>query len=290
MKTFPVILALAWLAFSSASAQVSVELALDQDQFLPGESLPVAVKITNRSGRLLHLGAAADWVTFSVESVDGFVVSKTSEVPVAGEFDLESSQMGTKRVDIMPYFGITKPGRYKVTATLRIKDWSAQTASAPKTFDVINGAKLWSQDFGVPATNGVPEMRKFTLEKASYVRSQMRLYVQVSDAAESRLIRTRELGPTVSFSRPEAQVDRRSLLHVLWQSGAQSFNYCAVDPDGTIVRRENYDDFNTRPRLAVNDNGEVLIIGGIRRSKPGEVPAVQPPVEVPAATPTEPKK
>ena len=39
-----------------------------------------------------------------------------------------------------------KPGRYKVIATLRIKEWSMSLNSAPKYFDVINGAELWSQD------------------------------------------------------------------------------------------------------------------------------------------------
>ena len=283
MKTFPIVLILVSLVFSRASAQVDVEVALQQEQFLAGEALPVAVKITNRSGRQLHLGASADWLTFSIESADGFVVIKNSEVPVVGEFDLESSQMGTKHVDLAPYFVMSKPGRYKIIATLRVKDWSAQTASPAKSIDVISGAKLWSQDFGVPATNGVPEMRKFSLEQANYLHAQMRLYVQLSDVQEARIYKTSSLGQTVSFSRPEAQIDRTSQLHVLWQSGAQSFNYCVVNPDGTVARREIYDDFNTRPRLTVSENGDVLVTGGVRRLKPGEAPAVNPPAETPAA-------
>jgi hypothetical protein len=276
MKTIFLLLAGLLLAVMPATAQITVEVVTDQDQFLPGESLPVAVKITNRSGRQLHLGAEADWLTFSVESADGFVVIKKSEVPVVGAFELESSQEATKRVDLAPSFVLGKPGRYKIVAALRVKELSAQTASAPKTFDIINGAKLWSQEFGVPATNGTPEMRKYTLEQASYLRAQMRLYVQLSDAAESRVIKTRALGPSVSFSRPEAQVDRFSVLHVLWQTGAQSFSYCVVDPGGDFLRREIYDDFNNRPRLTVNESGDVQVIGGVKRAKPGDAEAKAP--------------
>src|SRR5450756_1401845 len=228
MRTFPILLALTLAALSHASAQVTVELAPGQEQFLPGESMVVAAKITNQSGRPLHFGAEANWLTFSVESLDGFVVIKNAEVPVTGEFDLESSQLGTKRVDITPYFSMTRPGRYKVIATLRVKDLSAETASAPKIFDIITGAKLWSQDFGVPATNGVPEMRKFSLEQASYLNSSMRLFVQVGDVADSRVYKTTLLGQAISFSRPEAQVDRKSILHVLWQSGAQGFSLSLI--------------------------------------------------------------
>ena len=60
-----------------------------------------------------------------MESADGFVVIKNAEVPVQGEFDLESSQMGTKRVDLQPYFMLVRPGRcQRITATLRIPQWS----------------------------------------------------------------------------------------------------------------------------------------------------------------------
>ena len=151
-------------------------------------------------------------------------------------------------------------------------------------FDVISGAKLWTQDFGMPGTAGAPEMRRYTLEQASYLRSQMRLYLELSDASEMRIFKTASLGPTVSFSRPESQVDRTSQLHVLWQSGAQAFDYCLISPDGAVLDREIYDDFNTRPKLVVSNNGDVSVVGGVRRPKPGDLPIVRPPVQLPAAT------
>jgi len=287
MKTFLLVLVLAGLTSFRAAAQVSVEITMDQEQFLPSEAVPVAVKITNRSGQQLHLGAAADWLTFSVESTDGFIVIKNAEVPVTGEFDLESSQIGIiKRVDLQPYFQMGRHGRYKVIATLRIKDWSASVNSAPKTFDVVNGAKLWSQDFGVPGvTNSQPEVRKFTLEEANYLRLQLRLYVRVSDQSESQVFKVTTLGQMVSFSDPDAKVDRTSQLHVLWQAGAQVFNYALINANGEVVRQEVYNNAGSRPRLVVNEQGEVSVAGGTRRMKPEElpvVPMVKAPGELPA--------
>lgn len=285
MKTFLA----GWLALllvSRVSAQVSVELSLDQEQFLPSESIPLTVKVTNRSGQQLHLGAEADWLTFSVESTEGFVVIKNAEVPVVGEFDLETSQMATKHVDLQPYFSMTKPGRYKVTATLRIKDWAAQVASLPQRFDVISGALLWSQDFGIPdGTNAAPEVRKYTLEKANYLRDQLRLYVQVSDGAVARVYKVSALGPVVSFTRPEAQVDRSSRLNVLWQTGAQGFSFAIVNPDGTIAQKDTYDNYYSRPRLTVDENGEVVVVGGTKRPTSSELPIVKPPNELPQVAP-----
>lgn len=271
------------LSLLPVSAQVTVEVLLDQTQFLPGESLPVAVRIVNRSGQPLHLGATSDWLTFTVESVDGFNVVKRGDPPVQGEFDLGSSQMATKRVDLAPYFNLTRQGSYRVTATVNIRDWNVAVPSAPQPFDVIEGAELWSQAFGVPlpagVTNALPEIRKYTLEEANYLRSQLRMYVIVTAGTDSRVVKVRPIGPMVSFSRPEAQLDRFSNLHVLYQSGARTFTYTVVSPDGNFVRQEKYDYLNARPRLQADDHGNVTVLGGVRRVMPEDVPLIVSPEE-----------
>src|SRR5690349_896915 len=105
-------LALALLAgvLTPARGQVRVDISLPQEQFLPAETLTAVVRITNRSGQKLSLGAEEDWLTFSVESRNGLVVAKLGDAPVQGEFDLDSSQVATKRVDLAPYFTMTQPG------------------------------------------------------------------------------------------------------------------------------------------------------------------------------------
>ena len=288
MKISLSVLGLALLAFFSASAQVSVEVILDQNQFLPNESVPAEVRITNLSGQTLHLGADPGWLTFDVESEDGFIVVKNADVPDMGAFDVASSQVAVKRVDLQPYFDMTRRGRYQVVATLRIKDWGAEVSSPEKDFDVINGTKLWSQDFGLPMPSGVtnqaPEVREYTLEEANYLSSELRLYVQVSDETESHVFKVFSIGGLVSFSHPETQLDRYSDLHVLWQDGASTFAYVVVSPDGSIVHREVYDYLPVvaRPRLSVDANGDIVVVGGVRRVKPGELPDVIAPDQLAA--------
>jgi hypothetical protein len=275
--------ALGLLAWTRASAQVSVELKPDQDQFLPNEAIRLTVKITNRSGQPLHLGGKPNWLTFNAESEDGPVVVQKGDVPTVDAFDLESSQAGIIHVDIEPYFELARPGRYKVIATMKIPQWSATLASTPIHFDIINGSELWSQDFGVStASSATPDPRKYTLLKANYLREQLRLYVQVTSEFDGHIFQVTPLGPLVSFSSPEEQLDRSSQLHVLWQTGAQSFSYVIVSPGGTVVSRDVYDDFNSRPRLAVNADGDVVVTGGVRRRKPDEL---APPAKLGEATP-----
>ena len=265
---------LAAVALLRASAQVNVELAMDQDQFLPNESVRLAVKIINRSGQTLHLGATPDWLTFSVESEDNAVVIKNSEVPVVEPFDLESSQMATKHVDLQPYFAMGRPGRYKVIATLRIPEWSASMVSAPKHLEIVSGVELWSQDFGVTlAPQTPPEARKYTLIEANYLKQQLQLYLQVSTRDMARVFKVTALGSLVSFAAPEAQVDRVSDLHVLWQTGAQAFSCIIVNPDGAILSRDIYDVTTARAHLALDADGTVVVQGGVRRPKPSDAPA-----------------
>ncbi len=285
MKIALTVLSLATLTLSSVLAQVAVEVTMDQRELLPSEAIPAAVRITNRSGQPLHLGADANWLTFNVESADGFIVVKNSEVPVVKEFDLGSSQVATKHVDLQPYFGLTRPGRYRVTATVRIKDWSEAMTSPALEFYVITGAKIWAQDFGVPvpddATNHTPEVRRYTLEKANYLRTQLRLYVQVSDPAEARVFKVISIGKTVAFGDPDTQLDRFSDLHVLFQSGATLFTYAVVNPDGNLVKQEIYDYVTARPRLSMNDDGTVTVAGGVRRLSDKEIPMVKSPDQLP---------
>ncbi len=288
MRIFLFVFALAFVGLRAA-AQVDVDLVLNQDQFLPNESVPVSVKIINHSGQQVHFGAAPNWLTFSVQSADGFVVVKNAEVPVQGEFDLESSQMATKHVDLQPYFLLTKPGRYKVIATVRIPEWSTQITSPVTAFDVVNGVKLWEQDFGVTsAPNHPPEMRKYVLEEANYLRDQLRLYVSVDDPDSASVFKVTALGAMVSFGQPEAQVDRTGRLHVLWQAGGQTFTYSVVGSEGTVIQQDFYDYYDTRPRLTVDDQGGVTVTGGVRRVKPAEIPVIIPPNQVAPPQPAKP--
>ena len=291
MKIALSILGLALVSLFPAPAQVvTVQVTTEQDQFLPGESLPVTVHIVNSSGQSLHLGADANWLKFSVESRDdSFVVMKNDNPPVVGAFDLGSSEVATKRLDLAPYFAMTHAGRYRVVATVRIPEWGTSVASPAKEFDIIDGAQLWSQDFGLPVPAGVtnqpPVVRKYILEEANYLRHQLRMYVLVSDQSGARILKVSAIGPMVSFSQPEAQLDRASNLHLLYQSGAQSFVYSVVNPDGNITQQEIYDYLGTRPRLAVNGDGVIVVRGGVRRPKPGELPEIKSPAELPAPAP-----
>ncbi|HTV40658.1 MAG TPA: hypothetical protein VMF08_08785 [Candidatus Sulfotelmatobacter sp.] len=271
-------LGLAAVGFNAA-AQLTVDLSLDQQQFLPGEDLPVVVHVTNRSGQLLHLGDTG-WLTFFIQADDGSVVAKKLDPPVTGLFDLNNSDMAIKHVNLGPYFALQRTGTYHVTATVHIGAWNADISSAPQKFDVIDGAELWSQSFGVSdpeMPDQPPRVRRYTLIEANYLKDQLRLYAQVSDEANGSILAVRALGNLISFSQPEAQLDRVSNLHVLCQTAATTFIHSVVSPGGKVIQKEYYDYVNTRPRLGLDNDGNIIVRGGVREPEPGQVPAVKSP-------------
>ncbi len=262
-------------SLSFASAQVTVEITQEQRQFVSGEALKAAVRITNLSGQTLHLGADPDWLTFEIATRDGQVVPKLADAPVTGEFVLDSSKVAVKRVDLAPYFGLSQAGNYQVVATVHLPGWKRELASAPKSFDVIQGVKLWEQEVGVPKapgnSTGEPEIRRYVLQQANYYRGQLRLYVRVTDNY-GKAIRVTPIGPIVSFGRPERQVDKSSSLHLLFQEGASAFNYTVCNLAGEIIAHQTYDYVDSRPRLRVDDEGNISVYGGNRRVTATDVP------------------
>src|SRR5579862_590467 len=99
---------------------ISVQLLLDQEQYLPNETLTVKARISNFSGQTLRLGSDSDWLTFGVEDWRHLPVSRRGNLSTTGEFTLEPSMTATKKVNLAPYFELNQPGRYTITANLRV--------------------------------------------------------------------------------------------------------------------------------------------------------------------------
>ncbi len=268
------------------SAQVTVSVETDQNEFLPGEALPVKARIVNRSGQTLKLGSDNSWLRFSIEARDGYVVMKTGDVPVKQEFTLESSERATVSANLAPYFHLPGPGHYVIRATMVIPEWKQEVTSDPKAFDVIEGSKLWEQEFGVPrgvnSTNTEPEMRHYSLQEANYLHNLM-LYVQVTDSS-GKLNKVFPIGRMLSFSMPDPEVDKVSNLHVLYQDGPRSYSYTVISPDGNVIMRQTYD-VTTRPRLMRDDDGFLAVVGGVRRVTRNDIP---PPESASASKPASP--
>lgn len=268
MKAILLFTAFLALAASSLDAQVIVEVRLEQNQFLRNETLPVKIRVTNRSGLPLKIGESNDWLTFSVMDRDNKVVPQVQDLVVGGKFELPSSESITKTIDISPAYDFSQPGKYRVTAVAQFPQLNLSVGSDPQAFDVVRGAQVWAQVCGVPVPGGAaPHYMRYSLLQAFYVQ-QLRLYVRVADEPEEHFARVVPLGNVVSFAKPEQFIDRSSELHVLFQSGPRSYEYRKLNPLGEVVLNKGYELGTVRPRLKIFEDGRVEVVGGAPRKLP----------------------
>lgn len=256
----------------AAFAQVSVEIVLPQDKFLPAEELLVGVRVANQSGQTLNLGDEPDWIQFTVQREGGGFVSKMSNPPVKRSFKLESTERATLSVDLAPCYDLREVGRYLISAEVRIKNWGETLATKRVPFEIIEGTKLWEQVVGIPDTtsNQPPRTRIYSLQQANYL-AEPRLYLRVSES-DGEVVKLITVGRMLSFGRPQPLVDKKSQLHLLQQNGARTSQYLVINPDGKIQVRHLYEYTDSRPRLRLDENGEVLVSGGTRRESPEDLP------------------
>ena len=259
----------------TAHSQVMVQLELDQEQYIAKEPIVVAVRIVNRSGLTLHLGAQQDWLSFDVEAVNGDFVPRIGVAPVVREFDLPNAARGTRWVDIAPYFDLRNVGRYRVIATVRLRQLNQQIVSKPAYFNLISGAIIWEQPFGwQPVIDGRPRavlFRRYALVNVMDGKHVM-LYARLADRDGNEVFRVRRLGRLLTFSRPAARIDQKSQLHILWQTGAKVFSYVVLDPQLELVIRQSHQYTDTRPHLRVLPDGQIKVVGGARIAKPSDYP------------------
>lgn len=271
------------------SLGLELEVQLDSAQFLPGEDIPVGVRISNLSGRTLTFGTTTNWLTFYAETRDGEIVTRLGQVPVMGEFALESTKAGTKWWNIRPYFDLDRPGNYLLYAELRLPEWDTRLVSDPAPFNIQSSRSLWEVSFGVPASAtsedpGAPEVRQYALLAATRGKER-KLYARVMDPSDGHIFRVIQLDRLLSFSNPQQQLDSTSRLHVLFQTSGSSYTYCVVSPEGELVGRERHDIVpGSRPRLAKESDGSIRVQGGQRSPTPSDIPPYEPPAPNAAAT------
>jgi hypothetical protein len=105
----------------------------------------------------------------------------------------------------------------------------------------------------------VPEIRKYSLLQVTHDK-ELKLYFRLTDASGTRTLRVFPIDKLISFSSPEGQLDRFNNLHVLYQTGAHSFLYSVINPDGVLVGRETHDISATRPGLRPDKNGHISVV------------------------------
>ncbi|MCS1411773.1 MAG: hypothetical protein M2R45_04975 [Verrucomicrobia subdivision 3 bacterium] len=252
--------------------QVTVKVDFEKDFYIADETMLASVRITNFSGRSLTFGKDNHWLMFSVEKSNGFLADQDGNPSVIGEFEIPNASRGIRRVNLAPYYKMSDPGRYQVTATVFCQELKEVLKSPPTEVNIIRATTLWQKEFGVTSGDDTHyEVRNYALIRALN-NNQLELYVRVARRDDSKVFGTFPVGNLVSFGAPEVQVDRLSRLHLLQQYRARSFRYLVVTPDGELMIRQRYDYTKTRPKLGADAEHLVTVVGGVRVPSLNDLP------------------
>jgi hypothetical protein len=284
MKSYlPLLLGLLFSLCSARgqSAGVTVEVVPELDLYLPYQEIRLAIRITNLSGQKLTFGKTSDWLTFSVESdkAKSRFIEK-GPVPVDGEFSIDSGLVGTRRIVITPHLTFPELGRFLITAHVRIPEWGKEISSRPKGLQIASGTRLRDYEVGVPLgtnkTGSTPEFRKYSLVLATTMKKS-ELFLRISDLPEQTVYHMLPIAPMLSISRPEAQIDQQSNIHILLQTGARVFNYTVINPQGEVLARQTHSYTRSRPSLKADIDGKIQVVGGAQLVSATDIP--KPPAE-----------
>ncbi len=271
MNRLLIILIAPWLC-GALRAQVDIDLAFNRESFLPGEPVEVATRFANFTGGPLKLGSEPGWLQFTVEGVDGRVVTKLADPQESGEFTLEQSTRGKLRWNLTPLFGLDDAGTYRVFASVRLPDGEVHT-SKPATFEIVTGVALHEpREVGVKLPDGTIDRRKFILQQVNFMK-KVQLYLRITDQRESKTLSITPLGTTVSFDRPQWIVDRETRFHVLHRVNNNLYAYHIFRGDGEELVRQIWEGDPRADLQIVNDSGEVGVKGGKRRPDRSDIPS-----------------
>lgn len=261
MKIFVFLLLL--LSSLTSLAQVSVYLQFSRKQYVANEPIRAQVTITNRAGRDLKLqsqfrgGFAQSWLDFTVRDSRGRdLISQTNEVFQAAV--VPAGQSIARKVTLNSLYQMAPVGNYMVRANVQIQGDDVAYTSNLAHATVSQGAEIWRQSFGVP--NSASPKREYAVIGFNDGK-RLSIYAEVRDKGTGRSLSTFRLSEYLSVTKPQAAIDGKNEMHVLYRANVEVFVHVVVNPDGILKETKYFKRSGGRPPRLVASGREVGVRG-----------------------------
>ncbi len=265
MKRFSfLVLIFAWFYASLLHAQVEVNLKVKKD-IIKGEPVNCTITLTNRTGGDLLLASdlrkKLSWMEFMVSRTDGKrMISQKSQMFRAAKVPFGKSI--SKTVNLASMFSLDQEGSYAVSVVVRTGEkLDLNYGSNRVAFSVAKGQTIWKQRIGVPGKS--QDVREFRLTTFT-TDDRTNLNVQVVEPKSEATYATLSLGEALFVNQPQAAIDNKNILHVLYMISPQDYCGIQMDYSGRILSRKFYKrGRESNPRLQNIGDGQVAVGGGI---------------------------
>ncbi len=244
-------------------AQLDVNLRMAKSEFVANEQVQAVLTLTNRAGRdiYLHGERKTSWLDFTLKNRRGVPLSPARAV-IFGAVNVPAGRSVTKTITVSNYYRVSGLGHYSGYASIRMPGTNPPQmfTSNRVHFDVTQARVIYTQRVGVAGSKTVRDFRLMTFT----TNNKSRLFVEVEDVKTGRSLNTYSVGEALLFRKPQATVDGKNAMHILFLSTPTVFSHVRVDPNGKFLGRAYYKRGTTgSPRLVTFANGEVKVAGGI---------------------------
>lgn len=251
------------LCVFSASAQLLVTAEFAQrSSFVPYEPVFLQLQVTNQSGRPLAFGEhdGRSWLRVELTDIEGRVLSAGRGVETE-PFVLRNGEKKVYEVPLHALADVTRPGNYRAIVYVYYPPLDQSFVTPPQRFRVRDGFVIWEQNIGL-ARDIAPEgrHRRYQLQRAQ-IREFQGLFLRIDEMERRRVYVTRLLGSYVDNTLPEANLDPSGVLHIIYQATPSRYVYQRVDHMGNLLEDRVMDASEGRPRMEVNQQGEVSFFG-----------------------------
>jgi len=263
---------------ATGHAQVRLSLDIEGSAFLAYEPVPATLRLENFTGAPLTLDAESNptWLALRVLDEEGLTVQPAEEKLVSPRLEIPAGRFGEVKINISRYFRVRNQGVYSVYAIVRLADGEVFRSGAAK-FDITPGETFWQQRVGF-TRDGVKESRTYMLLRQLRGR-YMRCFLRIDDDTNSLVYGIFDLGLMVSYDQPSIRIDKDSRLWILHRIAPRSHRCSIYDPRLNTLVDRFFDSSRAAPRLMMDDDGSVEIVGGMEvlPNAPGAAPGRESP-------------
>ena len=251
---------------TGAKAQLMVAFKINKTTHLMGEEVLGEVTVFNRAGRDIILDGPGDqsWLAINVTNPNGQVVSKTRKKSRQPSVIIRSGQALKRQIKVTDYVDFEDFGNFGLTASVYFPEKRSFFASDRVRVDITDGQVFWEQVVGVPQGQiGAGTYRKYQLLTHNSTQ-RTELYTRIRDDTGHFEYGTFSLGTIILYRDPQVTVDGKNQMHVLFMAKPRTYRHIVISTNGAIVSQRIYEeDGSNRPRMLVNQAGDVNIRGGI---------------------------
>lgn len=262
--------AVLWLIPIISHAQVALQLALDNFQYLSHEPVVARITMRNDSGRPLAFGddqRLQGKLFFEITDSAGKMLQlRRTDTPTLPQMILTNGQTSEPvYINLSRYYQLSEPGNYRIHFWISHPQMTSAYESNHVTFSVNRGHELWRLPVGVPDllndNSSKPNKTMYYVLTSIYKKANNSLYIQIED--DQKIYALRYLGRAIGAEKVERDVDGFSNLHMIVPINPKLFHYVILNLRGEIEKAEIYKKTNTPPRLGRDEKrGNVFIVGG----------------------------